>query len=133
MAQIKDHGPKTSLYVGVGEAFLVVKDGGIYALSARLERPAAPVADCLVRLGFGPRRIVSDLGVGISSELSKTFEPVRFSLQPALFAIGWAFGCWHDGEVVGPGRMTLLISRPGERDLQPASAGDIVRPKSAAP
>lgn len=133
MAQIKDHGPKTSLYVGVGNGFLVVKDGGVYALSARLERPAASVADCLVRLGFGPRRIVSDLGVGISSELSKTFEPVRFSLQPGLFPIGWAFGCWHDGEVVGPGRMSLLISHPGERDLQPAGPGDIVRLKSAAP
>lgn len=133
MAQILAKGPSASLYVGVGSGFLVVRTAGIYTLSAQLERPAAPVADCLVRLGFGPRRVVSNLEVSITGDISEIFPGARFDLQPGLYPIGWAFGCWHDGKVIGPGRMTLLVGGSSDQDLQPARSEDVVRPKPTSP
>jgi hypothetical protein len=133
MAQILAKGPSASLYVGVGSGFLAVRTAGIYTISARLERPAAPVADCLVRLGFGPRRVLSNLEVAITGDISKTFAGARFDLQPGLYLIGWAFGCWHDGKVIGPGRMTLLVGDSSGQDLHPARSEDLVRPKPMSP
>jgi hypothetical protein len=127
MSQIIAGGPKDALYVGVGLGFLVVRAGGIYALSLRLERPAARTANCLTRLGLGPHRIISSLGVAISDDVSKTFDAARFDLQPGLYSIGWAFGCWHDQQMTGPGRLVLLIGHPGEPTLQPVRPSDIVR------
>ncbi len=99
----------------------------------RWRTPAGRVADCLVRLGFGPHRIVSNLEVGIADDVSKAFDAARFDLQPGLYLIGWAYGCWHDQEVTGPGRMVLLIGHPGERTLQPARPDDIVRAERIEP
>lgn len=133
MAQIMAGGPKTSLYVGVGSGFLAIRTAGVYALSVRFERPVGPLADCLMRLGFGPRRIVSNHEVGVAGDTSKVFDTVRFDLQPGLYPIDWAFGCWHAHEVIGPGRMTLLVGHPGEETLMAARSGDIVRPRQIKP
>jgi hypothetical protein len=133
MAQIIKGGPAASLYVGVGAGFLAVRTGGVYALSARIERPAGPRADCLIRLVFGSRRIVSNLEVAVVSDLMRAFDVAQFNLQPGLYAIGWAFGCWQDHTVIGPGRMTLLVGHPGDQTLQPARSDDIVRPKRIRP
>lgn len=133
MAQIIAAGPKSSLYVGVGSGILAIRAAGVYALSVRFERPAAQPADCLMRLGFGAHRIVSNLEVAVVGDVSKTFDAARFDLQPGLYTIGWAFGCWHNQEVIGPGRMTLLVGHPGEQTLLPARSGDIVRPEQVRP
>lgn len=133
MAQMVKNGPPDSLYVGVGSGFLAIKTAGVYALSVGIERPASQVADCLLRLGLGPRRIVSVHEVGLVSDVSKRFEAAWFELEPGLYPIGWAFGCWHDHQVAGPGRMTLLIEHPGEPDLAPARPEDIVRPERVKP
>jgi hypothetical protein len=134
MAQIKDHGPKTSLYVGVGNGFLVVKDGGVYALSARLERPAASVADCLVRLGFGSRRIVSNLEVGISGELSKNIRAraLQFATGPVSDRLGirllarWRGGrSGSDESAHQPPRRTRSSAR-GSSGYRPAEIGGAV-------
>jgi hypothetical protein len=133
MAQIMAGGPKTGLYVGEGKGLLVIRTAGDYALSARFERPAGPLADCVMRLGLGPRRILSNLELAVVNDISGTPDAVRFTLQPGFYYIVWAFGCWHDHEVTGPGRLTLLISHPGEQSLLPARSDDVVRPKPARP
>jgi hypothetical protein len=133
MARLLAEGPKASLFAGLGSAFLVVKTAGIYSLSASFERPAGSAANCLVRLGFGPKRVVSEVELSLVSDISQTFDPIKFDLQPGLYSIGWAFGCWHEHEEAGPGRMTVLIARPGETQLEPARSGEIVRAKTAGP
>ena len=129
LARIIELGPKDTEFVGTGSGFLVVKAPGTYALSLHFERPSGPTADCLTRLGFGSRKVVSNYSLAISDDVSKTFDAARFDLQPGLYSIGWAFGCWHDREPVGPGRITVLISHPGNQTLQPALPDNIVRPE----
>jgi hypothetical protein len=133
MSEIIAGGPRNALYVGIGSGFLVVKAGGVYALSARLERPAGQAADCLIRLGFGQYRIVSNLEIAVVNDVSKAFDAARFDLKPGLYSIGWAFGCWHDQEVTAPGRLVLLIGHPGEPTPQPARPDEIVRPDPREP
>jgi len=130
MATILANGPKNGpLYLGVGSAFLVIRTAGIYGLSAQLARPAAAPANCLTRLAFGGRRVVSTLEVGLSGNTLKTYEPIKFDLQPGLYRIVMAFGCWHDREAIGPGSATVMIAHPGERDVVPATAAELVRPE----
>jgi hypothetical protein len=111
----------------VGSGFLAASTAGIYALSVRLERPAGRAANCLARLAFGQHRIVSNLQIDIIKDMAKSFDASRFDLKPGLYPISWAFGCWHDQDVIGPGQLTLLVGHPGETSLLPARDGDIVR------
>ncbi len=127
MGQIIAGGPKEALYVGIGSGFLAVRTAGVYALSARIDRPAAQVADCLIRVVFGQRRIISNLEVAMTDDVSKAFDGARFDLRPGLYSIGWAFGCWHGQEVTGPGRVTFLVEQPGESTFRPARPDEIVR------
>jgi hypothetical protein len=129
LAQIIAAGPANTKFVGTGSGFLVIRTPGIYALSLRFERPPGPVADCLTRLGLGPRRVVSNYELADPGNDAKNFDAARFDLQPGLYPIGWALGCWRDQETVGPGRMTILISHPPDQALQPARSDDIVRPE----
>jgi hypothetical protein len=128
-AQIVAEGPKDTKFVGVGSAFLVIRTPGTYALSLRFERPPGPVADCHTRLGFGPRNVVSNTDLANAGNVSRTFDAARFDLQPGLYPISWVLGCWRDRETVGPGRITVLMSHPGDQTLQPARPDDIVRPE----
>jgi hypothetical protein len=132
LSQIIAAGTEGTKFVGTGSGFLVIRTQGTYALSLRFERPAGPTADCLTRLGFGPRRVVSNYALAFPGNTSKTFDAARFDLQPGLYPIGWALGCWRDQETVGPGRITVLISHPGDQGLQPARPDDIVRSELAA-
>ena len=129
MAPIIAAGTKDTKFVGVGSGLLVVRTPGIYALSLRFERPPGPVADCLVRLSFGPHKIIAGYDLSNPGNMSKSFDAARFDLQPGLYPIGWALGCWRGQEMVGPGRIIILMSRPGEQALQPANTDDIVRPE----
>jgi hypothetical protein len=133
MARLLVEGPKSSPFAGVGSAFLAVKTAGIYTVSGSFEHPAGRAANCLVRLGFGPKRVVSELEMSLVNDISQTFDPIKFDLQPGLYSIGWVFGCWHEQEEVGPGRMTVLIGHPGETGLQPARPGEIVHAKAGGP
>jgi hypothetical protein len=129
LAQIIVAGPKDKKFVAAGSGFLVIRTPGTYALSLRFERPLGPRAACVIRLGFGPRKIVSNYELPNSGNFSKTFDAARFDLQPGLYSIGWLLGCWRDQETVGPGRITVLMSHPGDEALEPASPDDIVRPE----
>jgi hypothetical protein len=125
MAQILAAAPKAALFVGVGTGLFVVREPGIYTLSVRLERAAGPAVTCLTRLGFGPGRVSSNVTLNITRE-AQEFASGQFDLRPGLYPIGWAFGCWHDQETIGPGQLTVLISRPGDATRQPARPGDFV-------
>ena len=127
MEQILAAGPKASPYVAVGSGFLVVREPGNYALSARFERPSGVAANCLVRLGFGGRRTLSTLNVDVVRTTSRNYPPAWFDLRPGLYPIGWVFGCWHDNVEIGPGRLTILVGHPGETMLSPARPDDVVR------
>lgn len=127
LTRIVAEGPQNTKFIGSGHGFLVVRTAGLYALSARFERPPGPTADCLTRLYFGPRKAVSNYNVANPGNTSKTFDAIKFDLQPGLYYIGWVLGCWRGQETVGPGRVTVLVSHPGEEELQPVRPEDIVR------
>jgi hypothetical protein len=120
-------GPKNTRFIGAGSGFLAVRTPGVYTLSLRFEKPLGQVTDCLTRLSLGPRKIVANFDIATPGNVSKTFDAARFDLQPGLYPIGWAFGCWKDQEVIGPARITVLIGHPGEQAPQPARPDDIVR------
>jgi hypothetical protein len=90
--------------------------------------PAPPVKERAAgESAESPIRTLSTLEVLSGAEVYKTFGAARFDLQPGLYQVGWAFGCWHDQEMTGPGRLTLPISHPGEAELVPMPANAIVR------
>jgi hypothetical protein len=127
LTQIIAAGPKGTRFVGAGSGFLVIRTPGTYALTLRFQRPPGAIADCVTRLGLSSRKIVSNFSVALPGNRSKTYDAARFDLQPGLYPIGWALGCWQGEESVGPGRITVLISHPGDQALQPARPDDIVR------
>lgn len=119
-------GPSNVRFVAIGMGFLMVRHPGTYTLSARLERPAGPPANCLIRLGFGPHRVVSNLEVGVSHKFARQYDPTRFRLSAGLYRIGWAFGCWYRDTLSSTGRITLLLQPPGAATLSPIARADIV-------
>ena len=127
LAEIIAAGPKNTRFLGAGGGFLVVRAPGTYALALRFERPPGPTADCLKRLVFGPRNVTSNYELANPGNTSKTYDAARFDLQPGLYPISWVLGCWKDQEPVGPGRISVLISHPGDQALQPARPDDIIR------
>ena len=128
VSQLIGRGVEPQRYVGVGTSLLAIRETGIYALAVRFERPAAPPADCLMRVGFGQRRIVSDLDVDLVQDVSHTYDATQFSLQRGLYPIAWAFGCWHGEQMTAPGQLSLLIRYPGSKTLVPIRSEDLVLP-----
>ena len=126
-------GPATGRFVGVGMATLVVRTAGIYALTLRLQRSDAERVTCLQRLVFANQRVVSDFQIDLSGPTTLQFEPVSFALQPGLYSIAAAFGCWENQQEKGAGTVSVLIRHPGEQDLRPARADEILRSATAKP
>ena len=56
------------------------------------------------------------------------FPPTEFRLEPGLFLVQVAAGCWRGDRMVGDGETALLVRHPGEPDLKPATADEVVRP-----
>ena len=55
---------------------------------------------------------------------------MRSTNPKMLYPLNWAFGCWQDQHLAGPGRITIMIAHPGETELVPARADDILRPRN---
>lgn len=132
MDQVAAAGPAGGLFVGVGRALLAIRTPGTYAFSARLERSSPNPANCLVRLLLGEHRIVSNVDVNVVGTVAAMFKPLEFNLQPGAYGMILAAGCWRGQQVVGPGRVTMLIRHPGEQAFQPVQPAELVRPVSSS-
>ena len=130
MDQVAAAGPSNQLFVGVGRALLAIRTPGTYAFSARLDRSSPIPANCLVRLLLGQTRIVSNLDLNVVGAVAGTFKPLEFNLQPGTYGIILAAGCWRGQQVVGPGRVTVLIRHPGEQAFQAVQAAELIRPSN---
>ena len=75
----------------------------------------------------------SNVQLDLSGPTTLRFEPVPFALQPGLYAIAVAFGCWDNRQERGAGTLTVLIRHPGEQALRPAGADEILRSAAAKP
>ena len=132
MDRLLSEGPMEGPFVGAGTAALVIHVAGTYALTARLERPAGEDADCLVRLAFGRRRVISNYNINMVDDIARTYHPIRFALTPGLYRIDAMLGCWHDGREGGPGRLTVLLAHPGEAVPVPLRPDEVVWPEHHA-
>ena len=114
-------------------AALVVRVPGIYALTLRVQRADTERVTCLQRLVFGNQRVVSNLQPAQSGPATLNFAPVWFDLRPGLYPIAAAFGCWNDQQEIGRGTLGVLIRHPGEQDVRPARADEILRSVAVKP
>jgi len=127
MAKILDGQPKDQLFVAVASGFLVIREVSTYGIFPRFERPAGPVANCLVRLTVAGHRITSNLQLSVVQRVTLDYTPTWFEFQPGLYRIGWVFGCWHGNEMSGLGQISVMLAEPGGRTARPLRATDIVR------
>ena len=127
MARLLKERPKDKLFAGVASGFLVIRQAGTYGIFARLERPAGPVAECMVRLVLGHESLSRNLRVNMAEPVIQDFESAWFAFQPGLYNISWAFGCWHANEMSDLGQISVMLIEPGSRTARPLRATDIVR------
>jgi hypothetical protein len=125
--------PQRRLHAAVGSAMFVVKDSGRYTLSASFERPAGPPANCLTRVVFFGRWLLSHIETSLLEDTVRTYDGASFNLTPGLYPINFMFTCWNGPVTKGPGSMTLLVQHPGEDTPSPARMVEIVRPRAARP
>ncbi len=128
LARILDAGPRTGLFVGVARTSFVVPVAGLYAFSARLTRSDTRAADCLTRMGSLHHRMVRSITLNVPGRGVLTYPATEFQLQPGLFALDVAVGCWRGGEVLGAGDLVVLVRRPADAGLVPATADELIRP-----
>ena len=121
-------GPPGGLFVGRANAVLAIRKAGIYGISIRTERASDRTANCLQRLGFAHRRLVSNLSLNLRGSTRHDYDPARFDLRPGMYGIAVVFGCWSGQSAVGPGTLTVLIQHPGDSALQPVGPDEILRP-----
>lgn len=130
LGQIIAAGPAVGRFVGVGTASVAIRTPGIYALALRTERDDADPATCLQRLIFAGQTVVNNLNIDFNGPKVLILEPATFMLQPGLYPIGAAFGCWRDTKEGGVGKVTVLIRHPGENELRSARPDEILRASS---
>jgi hypothetical protein len=128
LARILAAGPSTGLFVGTTETYFVAQTPGIYAFSVQFAWSGAQSADCAVRFGSANHRMVRNTNLNISSQSILSYAPTEFRLEPGLFLLQTAVGCWHGDHVMGPGTLTVMVRHPGELVLTPAAADELMRP-----
>ena len=128
LARVGDAGPPTGLFVGTGRTFFTVRTGGLYAFSARLARTGTQSANCVVRLGSAHHRILRNVVLGAAGDAVLNFPSTEFRLDPGLFLLQVAVGCWRGDSMNGSGELILMVRRPGDAASRPAAADELVRP-----
>ena len=128
LQRVVDAGPPTGLFVASAQSFFVVLTPGLYAFSLRLIRSGTQSADCLARLYSTRHRMVRNVTLNSDSGAVLTYTATEFRLEPGLFQLGVAVGCWRGDRVLGAGDLTLLVRKPGEATLRPAVADELMRP-----
>lgn len=128
LARILEAGPPTGLFVGMARTFFTVRTGGLYAFSARLTRAGTQSANCLVRLNSAHHRILRNEVLHAAGDAVLDFPPTEFRLEPGLFRLELAVGCWRGDSTDGSGELALMVRRPGDATLRPATADEVMRP-----
>lgn len=101
----------------------------IYGLTVHVERPSEQPATCVERLAVKELRLVNKVDVSLNSSNPHTDDLVKLDLQPGMYWLGGMLTCWRGHEVVGPGRLTVMILHPGDSALKPIGPNEIVRPR----
>ena len=128
LTRILDAGPPTGLFIGTVRAFFAIQKGGLYAFSARLKRAGTQSANCIVRFGSTHHRILRNVVLNVAGDAVLNFPPTEFRLDPGLFLLGLAVGCWRGDLMAGPGEVTLMVRHPGDAAFKPATADEVLRP-----
>ena len=128
LARVVEAGPPTGLFVGMARSFFVAREAGVYAFSARLTRGGTQSANCVVRLSSAHHRILRNEVLHAAGDAVLDFPPTEFRLEPGLFRLELAVGCWRGGVTVGSGELALMVRHPGDAVLKPASAVEVMRP-----
>ena len=115
LERIADAAPPNGLFVGTGRSFFVIKSAGLYAFSARLTRTGTQSANCLVRFASGHHQMLRSVVLNSAGDAVLNFAPTEFRLEPGLFLLQTAVGCWRGDHVVGSGEMALLVRVPARR------------------
>ena len=126
--RIKSSAPPASESIGMGTTLLIVRTAGLYSLAVKTERFTATPADCLSSLHFADKKITVARDNGLFTDFARTYPAAHFDLKPGLYFMAWEFGCWRDKQLTGPGTLTVLMARPGETELSPIRAEDVVFP-----
>ncbi len=127
LTRILDAGPPTGLFAGTARTFLVIRTGGLYAVSARLTRAGTQSANCMVRLASTHHRIVRNIVLNAPGDAVMTFPPKEFRLDPGLFVVEAIVGCWRGDHMSGSGELTLMVRHPGDQTFKPAMADEVLR------
>ena len=128
LAQVLDAGAPSGLFVGTAKTFFAATTPGLYAFSARFTRSSPQSADCLVWLETPKHRMVRNVNLNLNGQAVLNFVPTAFELQPGLFVLEVAVGCWRGDRMVGPGELTVMVRHPGETGLQPARDDELIKP-----
>jgi hypothetical protein len=128
LARILDAGPPGGLFAGTARTFFVVRTAGLYAFSARLTRSGTQSANCLVRLGSRHHKMLRAIVLNAAGDAVLKFPATEFRLEPGVFLVLVAVGCWRGDHMLGSGEMTLMVRHPGESVLKPVMADEVMRP-----
>jgi hypothetical protein len=74
--------------------------------------------------------MVRNIRLDVNGQAVLSFAPTEFQLEPGLFLLAVAAGCWRGDGMVGPGDVTLMVRRPGQAVLKPIAADELIRPVS---
>ena len=128
LQRVVDAGPPSGLFAANALAFFVVPKAGVYGFSVRLARSGTQSADCVVRLNSKHHRMIRNLNIGTDGNAVLSYPETHFQIEPGLFGVVLAVGCWRGDHVLGDGDLTLMVRPPGEAGLRPAEAGELLRP-----
>ncbi len=127
LARVLAAGPPTGLFVGTGRAFFVARTSGSYTVSARLTRDGTRSANCIVRLGSAHHRILRNVVLNAAGDAVLNFPSTAFQLDPGLFLVQFAVGCWRGDVMDGSGELTLMVRHPGDAASRPVPADEVMR------
>ncbi len=125
MDKILAAGPSTGLFVGFQSGLVRIPLAGTYDITLRLQRESYTRADCISRLGIGQTGVLALNDAGVVGDRDTMYDPATLDLQPGMYRFLTAFGCWQTDATVGPGRLTIMIRRPGEAQFVPLPDGDV--------
>ena len=129
LARVLDAGPPNGLFVAAPRTLFVVQTPGLYAFSVRLTWSGTQSANCVVRLGSAHHRMIRSVNLNVASETVLNYAQTEFRLQPGLFLLQGAIGCWRGAQAAAPGTVTVLVRRPGEVEPTPVAADEVIRPR----